>query len=83
MTPEEIHQLGLSEVARITKEFEKVQAQMGFKGTLQQFFDYMRTSPKFQPKSQGGARARLRQRQGQGRGEGPAISSRWCRRPGS
>ncbi|MEA3057892.1 MAG: hypothetical protein QOF34_707 [Sphingomonadales bacterium] len=51
MTPEEIHQLGLSEVARITKEFEKVQAQMGFKGTLQQFFDYMRTSPKFQPKS--------------------------------
>jgi uncharacterized protein (DUF885 family) len=51
MTPEEIHQLGLSEVARITKEFEKVQAQMGFKGTLQQFFDYMRTSPKFQPKT--------------------------------
>jgi|tagenome__1003787_1003787.scaffolds.fasta_scaffold20989362_8 uncharacterized protein (DUF885 family) len=51
MTPEEIHQLGLSEVARITKDFEKVQAQMGFKGTLQQFFDYMRTSPKFQPKT--------------------------------
>ncbi|MEP7129956.1 MAG: DUF885 domain-containing protein [Sphingomicrobium sp.] len=51
MTPEQIHQLGLSEVARITKEFEKVQAQMGFKGSLQQFFDYMRTSPKFQPKS--------------------------------
>ena len=51
MTPEQIHQLGLSEVARITKEFEKVKAQMGFKGTLQQFFDYMRTSPKFQPKS--------------------------------
>ena len=24
---------------------------MGFKGTLQQFFDYMRTSPKFQPKT--------------------------------
>jgi uncharacterized protein (DUF885 family) len=51
MTPEQIHQLGLSEVARITKEFEKVQAQMGFKGTLQQFFDYMRASPKFQPKT--------------------------------
>jgi uncharacterized protein (DUF885 family) len=51
MTPEQIHQLGLSEVARITKEFEKVKAQMAFKGTLQQFFDYMRTSPKFQPKS--------------------------------
>ncbi|MEO8453835.1 MAG: DUF885 domain-containing protein [Sphingomicrobium sp.] len=51
MTPEQIHQLGLSEVARITKEFEKVQRQVGFKGTLAQFFDYMRTSPKFQPKS--------------------------------
>ena len=51
MTPEQIHQLGLSEVARITKEFEKVRREVGFKGTLPQFFDYMRTSPKFQPKS--------------------------------
>ncbi len=51
MTPEQIHALGLSEVSRITKEFQKVQKEVGFKGTLQQFFDYMRTSPKFQPKS--------------------------------
>jgi uncharacterized protein (DUF885 family) len=51
MTPEQIHQLGLSEVARITKEFEKVRQQMGFKGDLHAFFDYMRTSPKFAPKS--------------------------------
>ena len=51
MTPEQIHQLGLSEVARITGEMEKVRRQVGFKGTLPQFFDYMRTSPKFQPKS--------------------------------
>jgi uncharacterized protein (DUF885 family) len=51
MTPEQIHQLGLSEVARITGEFEKVKKEVGFKGTLPQFFDYMRTSPKFQPKS--------------------------------
>jgi len=51
MTPAQIHALGLSEVARITKEFQKVQRQVGFKGTLPQFFDYMRTSPKFQPKS--------------------------------
>jgi uncharacterized protein (DUF885 family) len=50
-TPEEIHQLGLSEVARIIKEFEKVRQQVGFKGNLHQFFDYMRTSPKFAPKS--------------------------------
>jgi uncharacterized protein (DUF885 family) len=51
MKPDEVHQLGLSEVARITKEFEKVRAEVGFAGSLRDFFDYMRTSPKFQPKS--------------------------------
>jgi uncharacterized protein (DUF885 family) len=51
MTPEQIHELGLSEVTRITKEFEKVRTEVGFKGNLHAFFDYMRTSPKFQPKS--------------------------------
>jgi uncharacterized protein (DUF885 family) len=51
MTPDEIHALGLSEVARINKDFDRVRVEMGFKGTPQQFFDYMRTSPKFQPKS--------------------------------
>jgi uncharacterized protein (DUF885 family) len=51
MTPEQIHTLGLSEVARITKDFDKVRTDVGFKGTLQQFFDYMRTSPRFQPKT--------------------------------
>ena len=51
MAPEQVHQLGLGEVARITKEFEKVQQQVGFKGTLQQFFDHMRTDKQFQPKS--------------------------------
>jgi uncharacterized protein (DUF885 family) len=50
-TPEQIHQLGLSEVARITKGFENVRQEVGFKGNLHQFFDYMRTSPKFAPKS--------------------------------
>ena len=51
LDPAQVHQLGLNEVARITKEFEDVQKQVGSKGTLHQFFDYMRTSPKFQPKS--------------------------------
>jgi uncharacterized protein (DUF885 family) len=50
-TPEEIHQLGLSEVARITNGFEQVKDEVGFKGDLHAFLDYMRTSPKFQPKS--------------------------------
>ncbi|URD60494.1 DUF885 domain-containing protein [Sphingomonas sp. KRR8] len=54
MSPEEIHQLGLSEVARITDGFEKVRQEVGFKGTLAQFFDYMRTAKRFQPKSREG-----------------------------
>lgn len=51
MTPEAIHQLGLSEVARIHREMERVKNQVGFKGTLAQFFEYMRTDPKFAPAS--------------------------------
>jgi uncharacterized protein (DUF885 family) len=51
MTPEQIHQLGLSEVARITQDFEKVRQEVGFAGDLHQFFDFMRSSPKFQPQS--------------------------------
>ena len=51
MEPEEIHQLGLREVARIDAEMEKVKAQVGFKGTLKQFFDHIRTDPKFKPAS--------------------------------
>jgi len=51
MTPEEIHALGLKEVARITQDFEKVRQEVGFKGDLHQFFDYMRTDKKFQPAS--------------------------------
>ena len=51
MSPDEIHNLGLSEVARITGEMDKVRSEVGFKGSLPQFFDYLRTSPKFQAKS--------------------------------
>jgi uncharacterized protein (DUF885 family) len=51
LTADEIHQTGLSEVARITSEMEKVRQEVGFNGDLHAFFDYMRTSPKFQPKS--------------------------------
>jgi uncharacterized protein (DUF885 family) len=47
LAPEEIHQTGLSEVARITGEMEKVRQEVGFKGTLAEFFEYLRTDPKF------------------------------------
>ncbi|NJC08979.1 uncharacterized protein (DUF885 family) [Polymorphobacter fuscus] len=51
MTADEIHTLGLAEVARITKGMEAVKRQVGFKGTLQEFFQHLRTDPKFQPAS--------------------------------
>jgi uncharacterized protein (DUF885 family) len=51
LDPEEVHRLGLSEVARIQRDMEGVRRQMGFKGTLRRFFDYIRTSPQFHPKS--------------------------------
>ncbi len=47
LTPEEIHQTGLSEVARITGEMEKVKQEVGFQGTLPQFFEHLRTDPKY------------------------------------
>jgi uncharacterized protein (DUF885 family) len=51
LTPEEIHETGLKEVARIRGEFEKVRQEVGFKGSLHQFFEHLRTARQFQPKS--------------------------------
>jgi len=47
LTPEEIHNIGLKEVARIRAEMDRVIAQVGFKGTFAEFLDYLRTEPKF------------------------------------
>jgi uncharacterized protein (DUF885 family) len=47
MTADEIHTLGLSEVARIRGEMEKVKEAAGFKGTLEEFFVFMRTDKRF------------------------------------
>ncbi|MCA3255031.1 MAG: DUF885 domain-containing protein, partial [Alphaproteobacteria bacterium] len=51
MTPDEIHRLGLSEVARIRAGMETVRTQVGFKGTLPEFFTFLRTDKQFQPAS--------------------------------
>jgi uncharacterized protein (DUF885 family) len=51
MTPDQIHRIGLAEVARIHAEMEAVKARVGFEGTLQQFFEHIRTDPKFKPAS--------------------------------
>jgi uncharacterized protein (DUF885 family) len=51
MTADEIHTLGLSEVARIISEMEKVKKEVGFKGTIKQFFNEVRTKKELMPYS--------------------------------
>ena len=48
---DEVHRLGLSEVARILREMEAQRVKVGFKGTLPEFFRHLRTDPRFQPKT--------------------------------
>lgn len=48
-TPEEIHQLGLSEVTRIHQEMVKVMGDVGFKGTLPEFITFVAKDPQFAP----------------------------------
>ena len=47
LTPKEIHEKGLAEVKRIRAEMEKIKTSVGFKGTLPEFFTFLRTDPKF------------------------------------
>lgn len=49
MSADEIHQIGLDEVARIEAEMEKVKAEVGFEGTLKEFFDHVRTKKELMP----------------------------------
>jgi len=47
MTADEIHRIGLDEVARIQKEMLAIKEQVGFNGDLNQFFDFINTDPQF------------------------------------
>jgi uncharacterized protein (DUF885 family) len=51
MKADEIHKLGLSEVARIKEGMEAIRKEVGFQGTLPEFFEHLRTDPKFKPTS--------------------------------
>jgi uncharacterized protein (DUF885 family) len=50
-TPEDIHQLGLKEVARIDAEMRKTMAETGFKGSFEQFLVFLKTDPRFYAKT--------------------------------
>jgi len=49
MSADEIHELGKKEVARILSEMEKVKNEVGFKGSLKEFFDFVRTNKELMP----------------------------------
>ncbi|WP_299547735.1 DUF885 family protein [Seonamhaeicola sp.] len=49
MSADDIHELGLKEVARIRGEMEAVKQQVGFKGDLNAFFDHVRTNKDLMP----------------------------------
>ena len=47
LTAQEIHDIGLSEVARIHDEMREIMQKVGFEGNLQEFFEFMRVDPQF------------------------------------
>jgi uncharacterized protein (DUF885 family) len=60
LSPDEVHSLGLSEVARITAEMEGVKQALGFTGDLHAFFRMMSSDPKYAPPSRGWLEARYK-----------------------
>lgn len=61
MTPTEIHDLGLSEVVRIHGEMRDIMEQVEFDGTLNEFFEFMRTDPQFYYLDEGGRERYLKE----------------------
>lgn len=51
LSPEEIHEIGLSEVARIRAEMETIIEKLEYKGNFQSFLKFLRESPQFYAKS--------------------------------
>ncbi len=47
LTPDQIHDLGLANVARIHAEMRAIMAAVGFEGALQDFFEFLRNDPQF------------------------------------
>ncbi len=47
LTPDEIHDIGLGEVARIRSEMETIRRSVGYGGNLKSFFTWLRSDPRF------------------------------------
>jgi len=51
LTPEEIHRTGLEEIERLRKELDKIRREVKFKGDIDAFVHFLKTDPRFKPKS--------------------------------
>lgn len=51
LTPEQVHQIGLNEVARIRAEMQAIITKVGFKGSFAEFIQFLRTDPQFYAKT--------------------------------
>ena len=51
MTPRQIHDIGLAEVERISKDMREVMARAGFKGSFEEFLHFLRSDPQFYAKT--------------------------------
>lgn len=51
LSPEEVHNTGLSEVKRIREQMDGIRERVGFEGDFAAFLDHLRTDPKYYPKT--------------------------------
>jgi uncharacterized protein (DUF885 family) len=62
MSPKEIHEFGLNDVARIHGEMRAIMKKVGFKGNLQEFFTFMKTDKRFvYPDTKAGRKSYLKE----------------------
>ncbi|MGH9841633.1 MAG: DUF885 domain-containing protein [Blastocatellia bacterium] len=59
ITPEEAHETGLREVERIEREMAEVRDKLGFRGAKAEFHRFLKTDPRFFPKTPDEIRAKL------------------------
>jgi uncharacterized protein (DUF885 family) len=51
LNPEEIHKIGLREIKNLLEKMDKIRQQLKFEGDLNAFFHFLKTDPRFKPKS--------------------------------
>ncbi len=59
ITPEKVHELGLREVERLESEMAEVRTRIGFRGSREEFHRFLKTDPRFFPKTPDEIRSKL------------------------